>query len=139
MQFQRSSLFHLFTLKNLVKENRKRKSNIIFTYPLASLRLYAIQSRKTFSDTQDKKRKKAVQSTAEDRWQTSGSSPGSDDVLYDYNLLRSMLPTAVQDNMFRPLREHTETGPSAVPSLLKRSCDCKTTLECDAFLEEIKK
>lgn len=50
-----------------------------------------------------KKTKNKLQSTSEDRWPTSGSSPGSDDVRYDYNLLRSMLPTAVQDNMFHPL------------------------------------
>lgn len=74
-----------------------------------------------------------MQCTTEDRWQTSGSSPGSDDVGYDYNLLRIMLPTAVQDNMFHLLREHTETGSSAVLSHLKRCCHCKTTFICDAL------
>ena len=46
----------------------------------------------------------------EDRWWRSGSGPGSDAVLYHYNLLCSMLPTAVKDNMFHPLRAHSETA-----------------------------
>lgn len=45
----------------------------------------------------------------EDRWPRSGSDPGSDDVLYHYNLLPSILPTAVLDNMFHPLRADTGT------------------------------
>lgn len=45
----------------------------------------------------------------EDRWLKSGSDPGSDDVLYHYNLLHRVLPTAVQDNMFHPLRAHSRT------------------------------
>lgn len=46
----------------------------------------------------------------EDRWLQNGSGPGSDDVLYHYNLLRSILPTAVLDNMFHPLRADTGTA-----------------------------
>lgn len=40
----------------------------------------------------------------------SGSGPGSDDVLYHYNLLRSILPTAVLDDMLHPLRADPETA-----------------------------
>lgn len=78
-----------------------------------------------------------MQCASEDRWPTSGSSPGSDGVGSDSNLLGSMLPTAAQDNMFRPLREHAETGSSAVASLLKRCRDCNATLVRDAFLSQI--
>lgn len=47
----------------------------------------------------------------EDRWLQDGSGPGSDDVLYHYNLLRSILPTAALDNMFHPLRADSGTAP----------------------------
>lgn len=95
--------------------------------------IFHIYAHTVFSDTKREKKNK-LQPTSEDRWPpTSGSRPGSDDVGSDYNLLCSRLPTAVQDNMFHPLREHTEAGSSAVPSLLKRCRDCKSTLAHDAL------
>lgn len=59
------------------------------------------------------------ESTRQDRWPSSGSRPGSDAVQSDENLLRRALPAAVQDNMFRPAREHTERAASAVPHVLR--------------------
>lgn len=52
-----------------------------------------------------------------DRWWCDGPGPGSNAVLYQYNLLCSVLPTAAKDNMFHPLRAYSE----AVPLLL---CTC---------------
>lgn len=52
-----------------------------------------------------------------DRWWCDGPGPESNAVLYHYNLLCSVLPTAAKDNMFHPLRADSE----AVPLLL---CTC---------------
>lgn len=52
-----------------------------------------------------------------DRWWCDGPGPESSAVLYHYNLLCSVLPTAAKDNMFHPPRADSE----AVPLLL---CTC---------------
>lgn len=63
----------------------------------------------------------------EDRWQRNGCGPGSDDVLYHYNLHRGILPTAVLDNMFYPLRADSGTALLLLchTYISERRCDSK--------------
>lgn len=70
----------------------------------------------------------------EDRWWGDGPSPESNAVLYHYNLLCSVLPTAVNDNMFHPFRAYSEAAPLLLCTCSKSRCNHKTDWYHDASI-----